>query len=145
MRTKHTLVGVTRRRQCQDCGKRFTTKEEIKRQSIQVMKAGNRPAEQFDEDKVTEVILGVTKGFSVSVREAQVLAQDVRTSLLEKGKTIVSSQEVRSTLLGRLEEFNSVAHERFAALGSGSAENRKEERQYSLFSSHDASRGRRES
>lgn len=135
LRSRHSLQGVTRRRVCARCGQRFTTVERIKREQLHVTKAGSRPAEPFEEEKLAGVILGVMKGFSVTKQDAESLAQDVRTALLASGKTIVSSAEVRNRLLSRLREVHPVAYRRFEALSGDPLDSGDDEGQYRLFAS----------
>lgn len=108
--------GIRRRRECTDCGRRFTTHERTAPVEIRVGKRGGRGTEPFEAAKIVRVLSrlvhdrrGITSG------DLARFARGIEARLLDTGRTTVSSAEIAALLLERLPALDPVAADRFAA------------------------------
>jgi transcriptional repressor NrdR len=105
---------VRRRRECLDCGRRFTTFERAEAPALRVRKRdGTR--EPYQREKV---VAGVRKAIvNRPVTEEQVarLADRVETRLRRKGP-VITSQQVGLEVLQHLQKLDQVAYLRFASV-----------------------------
>jgi len=107
--------GVRRRRECTNCGHRFTTIEEIIHAELKVIKRENM-REDFDREKIR-------RGIEKACWKRPVGASDIdkmveRTvSLIEAAfDTEVPSMEIGSSIMQALKEVDEVAYVRFASV-----------------------------
>lgn len=103
---------IRRRRQCQSCGKRFTTMETT---SLTVVKRSG-VAEPFDRSKVINGVHKACQGRPVSNDDLAVLAQEVEESIRSTGNSEVDAHEVGLAILGPLRRLDQVAFLRFASV-----------------------------
>ena len=103
---------IRRRRQCQSCGKRFTTMETT---ALTVVKRSG-VAEPFDRSKVINGVRKACQGRPVSEDDLAVLAQRVEDAVRASGNSEVPSLEVGLAILGPLRELDEVAYLRFASV-----------------------------
>jgi transcriptional repressor NrdR len=111
--SRPTSDGIRRRRECLRCGRRFTTHEKIIPLEIRVLKAGNRPAEEFYPDKIIAVLRRVCKGRPITSLQINDFVRRIEASLGTSGRTSVTSAEIALMLLGILKEIDELAHSRF--------------------------------
>lgn len=87
---------IRRRRECESCGKRFTTYETVEYSPVMVVKKdGSR--QQFDIDKVRRGIMKAIEKRAVSMAVVDKLVSEVQKSVLNS-----LEQEVSSTHIGEL-------------------------------------------
>ena len=104
---------VRRRRNCEECNKRFTTYETAVIQLI--VKKKNAETEDFDYIKLLNGIKNACVDTGIEETELVALAEDISTLLHSKG-AIVSSLEIGELVLEKLKEFNEVAYIRYASV-----------------------------
>lgn len=105
---------VRRRRECLDCGRRFTTYERLAESEIRVVKrAGETVA--FDRDKLERVVRKVTRGRPVTDKSCHDLVRGLEAELVDVGAQTVTSAQVAEKLLARLRALDTLAAARFAA------------------------------
>lgn len=107
---------IRRRRECLECGTRFTTFERIEESALVVLKSDGR-TEPYDRTKLERGILAAAKGRPVDAEHAASIAQDVEALGRRRG-------EITSTLIGlrvldRLRALDEVAYLRFASVYKG--------------------------
>lgn len=107
--------GIRRRRECERCGRRFTTHERIVPLEIRVLKAGNRPPEEFQPGKIAAVLRKVCKGRPVSEGQIDDTVREIEAYLGAGGQTSVPSSELARLLADLLQEIDDVARFRFLA------------------------------
>ncbi|WP_105567444.1 transcriptional regulator NrdR [Microbacterium halophytorum] len=111
-RTSDDGLSIRRRRQCPECGKRFSTVETA---SLNVIKRSGA-VEPFTRDKV---VLGVRKacqGRPVTDADLAVLAQKVEEAVRQTGLSQIDANEIGLATLGPLRELDEVAYLRFASV-----------------------------
>ncbi len=106
---------VRRRRECLDCGARFTTYEGVEMRPVIVIKrSGGRVS--YHRNKV---IIGVTKACEkrpVSLEEIEILVDHVEQRLATSGRREVPSETIGHYVLDELKEVDEVAYVRFASV-----------------------------
>ena len=103
---------IKRRRECTNCGKRFTTYEVIDTLPIAVVKKnGNR--EFFDKHKLT---VGLERACQKRPVDAESIAISIETELQNSLVTEVSSTEIGEMVLLRLRDMDMVSYIRFASV-----------------------------
>ena len=108
---------IRRRRECLDCGRRFTTFERVEEQPLWVIKrSGVR--EPFDRSKVIAGVRSACKNRPVSDEELQELAQRVEDALRGTSNE-PTTQQVGMAVLEQLRSLDEVAYVRFASVYKG--------------------------
>jgi len=106
---------IRRRRECEKCGKRFTTYEKIEEIILMVIKKdGSREA--FDRSKIMNGIIKACEKRPVPLSEIEKVVDDI-----ERGLNNMMEKEVKSTFIGELimdnlKELDEVAYVRFASV-----------------------------
>ena len=106
---------VRRRKECSDCGKRFTSYEYVESVELMVRKKDSRP-ERFDLNKIVRGLQKACEKRPVSMEQIHVLAERVRQDLTMLGKDEVTSQEVGDLVMKYLKKLDRVAYVRFASV-----------------------------
>lgn len=106
---------IRRRRQCQQCGRRFTTYERIEElHSMVVKKDGRR--EPFDRHKILSGLLKASQKRPISINQLEKIADEIEAKLLEKPEREITSAEIGEHIMRRLHELDEVAYVRFASV-----------------------------
>ena len=103
---------IKRRRECPQCGKRFTTYEVVDTVPIAVVKRDGR-REFFDKHKLK---LGIERACQKRPVNAEELALDIETELQNSIVGEISSQDIGELVLSRLKEIDIVSYIRFASV-----------------------------
>lgn len=106
---------VRRRRECQKCGKRFTTFEKVKGSAIWVIKKDGR-REPFDREKIKRGILRAILKRPVSINEVEEVIDEVEREMLRREDAEVPSSAIGNAILKRLKKLDKVAWLRFASV-----------------------------
>jgi transcriptional repressor NrdR len=107
--------GVRRRRECLNCGHRFTTYEGIIHAELKVVKK-NRIREEFDRDKLRA---GVERAFykrPVSGEDIDRLVKKLISGIEADFDGEVSSQEIGNRAMNEIKALDEVAYVRFASV-----------------------------
>lgn len=108
-------ASIRRRRECEKCGKRFTTYEKVKGSVLWVIKkSGAR--EPFDRDKLKRGILRAIEKRPISLELVDDIVETVEREMLRREKEEVSSQAIGKAVLKRLRKIDKVAWLRFASV-----------------------------
>lgn len=111
-RTSDDGLSIRRRRQCPECGRRFSTTETA---SLVVIKRSG-VIEPFSREKV---VLGVKKacqGRPVTDSDLAVLAQKVEETIRSTGASQIEANDIGLAILPPLRELDEVAYLRFASV-----------------------------
>ncbi|MGC8895679.1 MAG: transcriptional regulator NrdR [Candidatus Bathyarchaeia archaeon] len=106
---------VRRRKECVDCGKRFTTYEYVEAIELMVKKKDGG-LERFDLNKIVRGLQKACEKRPVTMEQIQGLAERVRQDLMMMGKTEVSSQEIGDLVMKYLKNLDRIAYIRFASV-----------------------------
>ncbi|MBQ9737579.1 MAG: transcriptional repressor NrdR [Clostridia bacterium] len=106
---------IRRRRECLECGKRFTTYEKIETiPMIVIKKDGIR--ETFDRDKVLNGILRACEKRPVSLSEIERVIDDIESKLYNMLEREVTSERIGEMVMERLKDLDDIAYVRFASV-----------------------------
>lgn len=108
---------IRRRRACDQCGERFTTRERSESARIQVLKRdGSR--QEFDRRKLASAI---GKGASKQLAPEAIdrLIDDIETTIKQSGTSEVASQRIGEMVLERLAELDPMSYLRFKIVYAG--------------------------
>ena len=114
-RTSDDGTSIRRRRQCPECGKRFSTTETS---SLSVMKRSG-VTEGFSRDKIVNGVRKACQGRPVTESDLAVLAQKVEETIRATGVAQVDANEIGLAILEPLRELDEVAFMRFASVYQG--------------------------
>lgn len=106
---------IRRRRECLNCGRRYTTFERPEEVPIVVVKRSGEE-ESFDRDKIVEGIRRACKNRPVSEAEIEAIAEDVEEAVRASGARPVPSADIGLEVLERLRDLDEVAYLRFASV-----------------------------
>jgi len=106
---------VRRRRECLQCGHRFTTYERIEFVPITVLKR-NGQRESFDRSKLLRGIIRATEKTGITHSQAEALVEELEAELQQRPTREVESAEIGEAVLDRLQDLNEVAYIRFASV-----------------------------
>ena len=108
-------TAIRRRRECINCGKRFTTYEKIEEVPIMVIKKdGSR--EPFDSKKILAGVRKACEKRPVSTGEMELLVDDVEREVFNSLEPEVPTNTVGERVMRRLKELDEVAYVRFASV-----------------------------
>ena len=114
-RTSDDGVSIRRRRQCPNCGRRFTTVETA---SLSVLKR-NGVVEPFSREKIAAGVKKACQGRPVSDADLAILAQKVEESIRAGGVSEIDADDIGLAILPPLRELDEVAYLRFASVYQG--------------------------
>lgn len=106
---------IRRRRECEDCGWRFTTAESYKDQSLIVLKK-DKSSEPFDREKLLRGLLTATVKRDVPLATLEDLISSVEAELNDMPKREVEAEKLGNMIMERLRTVDSVAYIRFASV-----------------------------
>ena len=106
---------IRRRRQCDNCDKRFTTYEIIENVPIIVVKK-DKYSEDFDRDKLFRGILRSCEKRPVSIDTIDKMVDDIETTLQNSLDREVTSVHIGEMVMDKLKEIDEIAYVRFASV-----------------------------
>ncbi|MEN3314562.1 MAG: transcriptional repressor NrdR [Acidimicrobiaceae bacterium] len=134
-RTADEGAAIRRRRECLDCGRRFTTYERLEEAPVVVLKqSGGR--EPFSRAKIAAGVLAAAKNRPVSAADIEALVVEVEESLRLEGPELTSAR-IGLTVLERLRALDQVAYLRFASVYKGFEGPGDFEREMGLLMKHE--------
>ena len=106
---------IRRRRECEKCGKRFTTYETIEDSPVLVIK-GSGARQAFDPNKIKNGIIKACEKRPVSISEIDALVDDIQKHIANSMVQEISSKEIGEMVMERLKQLDEVAYVRFASV-----------------------------
>src|ERR1700724_572722 len=106
---------IRRRRECLDCGKRFTSYERIDEIPYMVVKKdGTR--ERFERQKLVAGLLKACEKRPVSVAALEAVADGVEATLQERPEKDISAIDVGASVMEELKKLDKLSYVRFASV-----------------------------
>jgi transcriptional repressor NrdR len=106
---------IRRRRECLECGKRFTSYERIDEIPYMVVKKdGSR--ERFDRHKLIGGLLKSCEKRPVTVAALEAIADSVEATLQERPEREMSTHDIGAFVMEELKKLDKVAYVRFASV-----------------------------
>ncbi|AEF95157.1 Transcriptional repressor nrdR [Desulfotomaculum nigrificans CO-1-SRB] len=106
---------IRRRRECGECGKRFTTYERVEERPLVIVKKDGR-REVFDRAKLLAGLIKACEKRPVPVQELEKTVSYIERELRNNMELEVPSQEIGEMVMDRLRELDEVAYVRFASV-----------------------------
>ena len=114
-RTSRGGRAVRRRRECLDCGERFTTYEYVEGRTIQVLKRDGS-AEEFNREKLVKSLQIACAKRPVSASQVEALADDIEDELSRQAGVEIPSSLLGEMVMHGLKPLDRVAYVRFASV-----------------------------
>lgn len=106
---------IRRRRECMQCGKRFTTYETIETTPVLVVKnGGNRQA--FDPNKIKNGIIKACEKRPVSMYKIEKLVDDIKKQVYNSLEQEITSKQIGEMVMEGLRQIDEVAYVRYASV-----------------------------
>ena len=106
---------IRRRRECEECGFRFTTRERIELQVPKVIKRDLR-REEYDRGKLLAGISSACVKRPVPVDEIEHLVDRIERGLQESGEREIPTRQIGDRIVAALSRLDAVAAVRFASV-----------------------------
>ena len=106
---------IRRRRECLECGRRFTSYERVDEIPYMVVKKDGR-RERFDRQKLIAGLLKACEKRPVRVNALEAVADRVEAALQERPDKEISTTEIGQHVMQELRQLDKVAYVRFASV-----------------------------
>jgi transcriptional repressor NrdR len=106
---------IRRRRQCEDCGARFTTFERVQLRELSVIKSESR-REPFDRSKLERSLAIALRKRPVAAERTEKLLSSIQRQLEVSGESEVPSSRIGEMVMDGLKALDTVAYIRFASV-----------------------------
>lgn len=106
---------IRRRRECLECGRRFTSYERIDEIPYMVVKKDGR-REIFDRNKVLSGLLRASEKRPISTAQLEVIVDEVEKEVQDSPDREMSTSDVGKVIMRRLKAIDKVAYVRFASV-----------------------------
>ena len=100
-------VSIRRRRECPDCGRRFTTYEKYEETPLMVSKKDGR-RELFDAKKLLSGLIKAFEKRPISYEKIQEIAEHIERELRMRGEAEIRSEVIGEAVMNHLEKTASV-------------------------------------
>lgn len=106
---------IRRRRECLDCGRRFTSYEQIDKIPYLVVKSGGR-REEFDRNKLLGGLMRACEKRPISATDLEGIVRRAEGLLHQREDRELPSREIGTLVMQELRELDPVAYVRFASV-----------------------------
>ncbi len=113
--SRGTGNAVRRRRECADCGERFTTVETVLRSAVQVVKKDGR-REDFDREKLLAGLRAACAKRNVSASQLDAVVAEIEGRVTRDGQPETPSATIGELAVDALRRLDHIAYIRFASV-----------------------------
>lgn len=106
---------IRRRRQCESCGKRFTTYEKLETMPLMVIKK-DRSRETYDRSKIENGIIQSCHKRPVSTQQINAIIDEIETQIFNMEEKEVETTVIGELVMKKLKDLDEVAYVRFASV-----------------------------
>ncbi|MDF2510860.1 MAG: nrdR [Herbinix sp.] len=106
---------IRRRRQCDECNRRFTTYEKVETIPLVVIKKDNN-REPYDRSKIEAGVFRSCHKRPISVDQITSLVDEVETQIFNREDKEIPSNVIGGILMDKLKDLDPVAYVRFASV-----------------------------
>lgn len=106
---------IRRRRQCDECGKRFTTYEKIETIPLTVIKK-DQSREQYERRKIQDGITRACYKRPVPVEKIESVMDEIETEVFNREEKEIPSSLIGEIVMDKLKDLDAVAYVRFASV-----------------------------
>jgi transcriptional repressor NrdR len=108
-------LSIRRRRECLECGKRYTTYERVEKHQLRIVKKGGERV-PFDREKMLSGLLKACWKRPVSTEQLGQLVDAVEARLYEEAGSEIGSHMIGELVMDELRGLDKVAYVRFASV-----------------------------
>ncbi len=108
-------ASIRRRRQCEDCGARFTTFERVQLRELTVVKSGER-REPFERSKLERSVATALRKRPVPQERIDRLVSSLQRQIETSGDSEIASTRIGELVMDGLKALDPVAYIRFASV-----------------------------
>ena len=108
-------TSIRRRRECEGCGKRYTTYETIEHTPVLVIK-NNGTRQTFDPAKIKSGIIKACEKRPVSMYEIEKLVSEIEKTVHKSLEQEITSKHIGELVMAGLKKVDEVAYVRFASV-----------------------------
>lgn len=106
---------IRRRRQCDECGKCFTTYEKVETLPLIVVKKDNN-REPYDREKIVAGIVRSCHKRPISMTQINDMVDDIEGQIFNMGEKEIPTTTIGSIVMDKLKDLDEVAYVRFASV-----------------------------
>ncbi|WCK55526.1 transcriptional regulator NrdR [Aneurinibacillus sp. Ricciae_BoGa-3] len=106
---------IRRRRECESCGRRFTTFEMVEETPLIVVKKDGA-REEFSRDKILRGLIRACEKRPVPLETLERIVDDTERELRNTAKPEIDSKEIGELVMNALYDVDEVAYVRFASV-----------------------------
>lgn len=106
---------IRRRRQCDECGKRFTTYEKVETIPLSVIKK-DKTREAYDRSKIESGIMSSCHKRPVSIEQIEQTVDAIENEIYNLEQKEVESSQIGEIVMDKLKDLEEVAYVRFASV-----------------------------
>lgn len=106
---------IRRRRQCDECGKRFTTYEKVETIPLIVIKK-DKNRETYDRSKIESGVVRSCHKRPVSVDQIEACVDEIENKIFNLGVREIESEKIGEIAMDQIRDLDQVAYVRFASV-----------------------------
>lgn len=106
---------IRRRRQCDKCGRRFTTYEKLETIPLMVIKK-DKTREPYNRDKIEAGILRSCHKRPVSPKQIDEMVDAIEADIFNREEKEIPSSDIGELVMSKLKDLDEVAYVRFASV-----------------------------
>ena len=106
---------IRRRRQCDECGKRFTTYEKVETIPLIVIKK-DQTRERYDRRKVEDGVMRACYKRPTPIQKIREMIDEVEMEIFRREEKEIESKVIGEIVMDRLKDLDAVAYVRFASV-----------------------------
>lgn len=106
---------VRRRRECEKCGKRFTTYERKKQEFPWVVKNSGHK-EPYHRDKILHGLKKALRKLPQDPEAIETLVESIEHSIIGQNLKLITTEQIGEIVMKQLQDFDPVAYVRFASV-----------------------------
>ncbi|MEG0369789.1 MAG: transcriptional regulator NrdR [Hungatella sp.] len=106
---------IRRRRQCENCGKRFTTYEKLETMPLMVIKKDNS-REMYDRSKIESGVVHSCHKRPISIQQVDSMIDEIENQIFNLEEKEVATSVIGEMVMAKLKALDEVAYVRFASV-----------------------------
>ena len=106
---------IRRRRQCDECGKRFTSYEKVETIPLIVIKK-DKNRETYDRSKIESGVVRSCHKRPVSVDQIEACVDEIENKIFNLGVREIESEKIGEIVMDQIRDLDQVAYVRFASV-----------------------------
>ncbi len=114
-RETQDATSIRRRRECLNCGRRYTTYEYVEKTPLMVIKKDGR-REAFQREKILNGLLRACHKRPISIETLEKVVSEIEKEIQKKFDREVESRYIGELVMEKLSQLDDVAYVRFASV-----------------------------